>query len=484
MPHDAGWSIPQDWNGEDWKCYQVQWPDSPEFQRLLISVLYTLTRGREYDGETGVIKTAQSIGWEIFDANVPLAGCADGANDDDNTDDASSRVCFGGGGVIIMEDEMAVTKVWIDYDTNELVVESGQCCEDRFPWPVVGVGGTVPQPGEDGYPDLPEGTTIDDYTACAKMMALYNVWVDVMDVILDAAASVVPPATVISLLEDKYPSLRFGRIDITTAYTAAVSVVLQGFVSEVEDPTYTKQVLCEWSLIPDNDDAGITADQWQDTIAVVVRQARKFFTALAFPTAFGNMQTLWYKSLTAIGEGDARDITTRVPSDGTEICCQQVSDLPTVPLPSGYFLGPNLASSTQYNQNVGWTQYGVRSVLPMDAYGVYVRMATGPEVNYKRMSWNETYMAGAVDVSVFTDTSETLQTEGFHLGVPLVFFADETIAEQLAAQLQTGAIIWKDAGVLGVALATIGQIIGGEIDASTLASLEVVQWRWINKVEV
>lgn len=67
--------IPNDWDPQVWTCYQLLWPDSPQYRQALIDALYQLTRGRYWDETTGVIKAAQAVGWQIFDYNSTLEGC-------------------------------------------------------------------------------------------------------------------------------------------------------------------------------------------------------------------------------------------------------------------------------------------------------------------------------------------------------------------------------------------------------------------------
>lgn len=64
--------IPQDWDGESWKRYCVCWPDSELWTGLLLGFLSYCTRGRSWHENTGSIKDAQAIGWEIFNRNYPL----------------------------------------------------------------------------------------------------------------------------------------------------------------------------------------------------------------------------------------------------------------------------------------------------------------------------------------------------------------------------------------------------------------------------
>lgn len=76
--------IPQDWDGESWKRYCVCWPDSELWTGLLLGFLSYCTRGRSWHENTGVIKEAQAIGWEIWENNVPLEGVAMTCQEADN----------------------------------------------------------------------------------------------------------------------------------------------------------------------------------------------------------------------------------------------------------------------------------------------------------------------------------------------------------------------------------------------------------------
>lgn len=64
--------IPQDWDGESWKRYCVCWPDSELWTGLLLGFLSYCTRGRSWHENTGSIKDAQAIGWQIWENNYPL----------------------------------------------------------------------------------------------------------------------------------------------------------------------------------------------------------------------------------------------------------------------------------------------------------------------------------------------------------------------------------------------------------------------------
>lgn len=70
--------IPDDWNGEDWLCIQLEWPQSDQWIGLLTGILTLLTRGRYWDEKTGQITDVQEIAWTIFNRSYPFVDCDGG----------------------------------------------------------------------------------------------------------------------------------------------------------------------------------------------------------------------------------------------------------------------------------------------------------------------------------------------------------------------------------------------------------------------
>lgn len=159
--------IPDDWNGTDWTCIQVQWPDSTEYLAVLAGFLSYLTRGRAYDAETGSIKDAQAIGWEIFRRNMPYKACSEDTPTPEtpSTGDLPCDWCYEGVEPC-GEDEMSCCiddLKWIDgklwyrqcgkwYEVDGEVVINQMSDED------------------DSVVDTPEGQ--EDSWACAKAHAI------------------------------------------------------------------------------------------------------------------------------------------------------------------------------------------------------------------------------------------------------------------------------------------------------------------------
>lgn len=67
--------IPQDWNGQDWTCFAVEWPDSPMFRAILLGQVSELTRGRYWDERSGSVLAAQDIGTQIYLRNQEQDEC-------------------------------------------------------------------------------------------------------------------------------------------------------------------------------------------------------------------------------------------------------------------------------------------------------------------------------------------------------------------------------------------------------------------------
>lgn len=62
--------IPDDWNGIDYCCYLVTWPNSTQWNGILTGFITTPTRGRFWDAGSGSIADAQAIGDEIVSRTI------------------------------------------------------------------------------------------------------------------------------------------------------------------------------------------------------------------------------------------------------------------------------------------------------------------------------------------------------------------------------------------------------------------------------
>jgi len=68
--------IPTDWDGEDWACIILEWPNSPEWLTILQGLVTIPARGRWWDERTGQVTEVQKIGFEI-DGRNDIMSCQD-----------------------------------------------------------------------------------------------------------------------------------------------------------------------------------------------------------------------------------------------------------------------------------------------------------------------------------------------------------------------------------------------------------------------
>lgn len=164
--------IPQDWNGDEWECIEIQWPRSVLWRALLLGLLSYPMRGRYWDERTGQVTDAQDTGREIWYKNTPLVSCRDaGGGDEDEPPppfpDQTGGSCWVFGSEI-GEDDMPCLSI-----AENLKIENGilyarnGCCE----WVAIGSITTL---GEAPPPDLdlgPETPPVDYKCRKAEEMA-------------------------------------------------------------------------------------------------------------------------------------------------------------------------------------------------------------------------------------------------------------------------------------------------------------------------
>jgi len=221
IKHDSGWAIPQDWDGETFKCIALQWPNSVQYSRQLIGMLFTLTRGRSYDRNTGTITDATAQGWSIFDANYPLVECGGDTNNNTN-EDTPCPTC--GGGLIVVEGDdvgQVVTNVYINA-AGQLAVEFGPCCVKTFD---ISTGTAPVVLGTDGevidVPGIVAPEIDQDYTACGKATVMASRIFAIGQAAWDARAN---PLAVAGAIKDANPGYSFSMVAVSNIYLAMVLI--------------------------------------------------------------------------------------------------------------------------------------------------------------------------------------------------------------------------------------------------------------------
>lgn len=67
--------IPDDWDGESWNCWMIEWPSSTLWTAILCGFVTQPTRGRFWDASTGSVEAAQATGKEIENRNETEDWC-------------------------------------------------------------------------------------------------------------------------------------------------------------------------------------------------------------------------------------------------------------------------------------------------------------------------------------------------------------------------------------------------------------------------
>lgn len=98
--------IPQDWDGETWRCWAVEWPDSITWNAYLRGFINEPSVGRYWDERTGSVTAAQAIGREIWNRNRPMEESLMSCNETSvgvlegilaALQDIADKTCCGGG---------------------------------------------------------------------------------------------------------------------------------------------------------------------------------------------------------------------------------------------------------------------------------------------------------------------------------------------------------------------------------------------------
>jgi len=212
-----------------------------------------------------------------------------------------------------------VTKVFIDEDTGELVVQDGQCCEVRYSLAhYVGLEVFEEDPVELGF-ELPDTDPAPDYSACAQAHALADVVYGIIDFIFDAVGPD-DPWSLTNNIKKAYPAINFGDIALFTAVTAGYNVALFGAASELEADRLKDTVIADWSLIFAGGPSGIGKSDFEAAQSAIVSRTRTVFNAPELFLIGGSAQDMVYQTMQAIGPGDGKKITTMQIDDGVEDC--------------------------------------------------------------------------------------------------------------------------------------------------------------------
>lgn len=314
--------IPNDWNGQDWQCVTIYWPDSTLWQAILTGLISMPGAGRFWSEDSGRITDAQSIGRQIWDRNLPLMGC-DGEPCEPCEPCSIIPPIIGDTGED--DNDMAVQKVYIDTETCELVVEYGGCSDAcRFPLNC-STAPTSDMPDDFTPPGGGEGG--DEYSACGKAYAAVHA-------VMQLAASVWTHSNDITLypfkaISEENPGVEFDSYWKWIAKGLGAVGQVEPFFFEWTDQADKEQMYLCYALplftdTPEND--FLTEGMFD-----------KFENVFMGQTAIDRLLNPWWGTylraiIWMIGKDQLGEISTNNAGDTSQDCaCPEVAD-PEVPV--------------------------------------------------------------------------------------------------------------------------------------------------------
>lgn len=395
--------IPDDWSGE-WECFNIEWPNSPNWLAILLGLLTTIGQGRYWDEKTGTIKDAQAIANEMFERNYPFRFC-DGSGGGDVNIELLEMLC----GILgDCEDDMGCV---LPYGSIKYIdgILHYKTCEGMIP--VEGAEGVVINPP----PDTGDNQTGSNF-ACNKA---YGIADSVMLVAADFLSAVSGLGSVYEMYQPAHNVLsQFGSTWQTSQLVCAAYVANTTEIAELIGDAETVQWLaCAWSPALDNTDNLTAAEQYtiQTTYPPIFTSAQRLFMVRMLQAVSFSTLAWW----------------ARLFADKSATCdCPDITpDGPTDPTANGWYLS-RVFEMTVYDSGNYNTPMCLRALAEHDAFGV-VYQCYWDEPNFASLKRMGSGTAGCsnYDVSAWGDTSDHLEYEaqGHYFGVGASSVLDEIL---------------------------------------------------------
>lgn len=281
--------VPNDWDGESYKCVQIEWPDSAQWFAILTGLLTTVARGYTWRVFTKEENDAiKAIGLEIVGRNLPYVPCV--TCDDDGPDTPGGiqdGPDFSGGfgySCDEMEDEMpGIT--WLEWENGQLYMYFGPCCK------VLVDGDAVPA---DSVPDdspIADPPTEPPTYACRRAWYMAQTLIDVADKVIDCSDDLIPTPTCITQAFAGRITFHWGYL--LNAMSLQDPVDVANNWQESDQAYYVQLLACQWESILSNSADSLTELQFN---------AMRSTTLAAFPGT--NLGPFLNQCLLAIGRGD------------------------------------------------------------------------------------------------------------------------------------------------------------------------------------
>jgi hypothetical protein len=320
-------TIPQDWNGEDWACVQVDWPDSPQWFGVLAGLISQVNRGWGWQETAGVgndIPQVMAVAQEILARNWPWRDCNGEIIPPPSGENGSSMAAAGGGLVCFMECDMGCFDI-----SSMLKIENGvlyaldHCCNWVEIGAIAGAGAVteIDAPGYDEDNPDPEA----EWYACGKAYTLGNRAAAVMQKAWDEYVN--EPWEFITQMKGEFPDLTLDLYALTKLWGAfnglqALYLNEAYFINE----TLTSAIICE--LAASLDDTPTVSDAEYNAV-------RPAFNAAISGVYAGGVdgfilativKEMYDWVLDAIGKGTIKNLLASGAGDSTAECtCPEIT---------------------------------------------------------------------------------------------------------------------------------------------------------------
>lgn len=295
--------VPSDWDGETFKCVEVQWPDSAEWFAILSGLITSMARGYTWrvfsKAENDAIK---AIGRDIVYRNLPYRDCCTNGDNGDSPGGDLPPYAVGSGGCgdcDDCEDDYMPGITWLEWDDGDLYMYFGPCCRVLVEGEMNPGSSTPP---DDPISDPPE--TPPSY-ACRRAWYMADTLIQVADKVVDVGDDIIPwPGAVMAA----FPYIRFDVAYLTSALLKVGPVDVANDWQESDREYYRQVFACKFAPILNDDLNALTTTQWQAMLTVV-------------GSAFGSeINLMLLDTIRAIGQGDLSDAGIAGAFDDTVDC--------------------------------------------------------------------------------------------------------------------------------------------------------------------
>jgi hypothetical protein len=467
--------IPDDWTTEQWRCIQIQWPDSSQWLAVLIGFLSHASRGRFWDKSTGSVADVQAIGRDIFFRNYPFNLCSivDIPGDPSNDDPVDIPSGVAGG---CFDELSEVLMSLCGYNPKAFKIEDGELWVKDFcgEWVSIGeITTTGTEPPVNLWDDVDPPP---DFYACGKVTSI----IDEFAVFSDAVwAYYQNPITFAGLVKAAVNP----AVNLHTAhlYQWMAQLYLLGAISNADHWT-NADIIAEAKCLALSSLAA-TGEGTDSEVEAVVSAL-----ATAFSNKWGNIPDIypysyWDLVRDTYGSKDCRLLLSLGATDGDAVCsCPGDTGAPTEPTAAGWYLSGEMGVSGVAPGGFNDAQASMLITVPHDVYGVIwhvTHVGGDPIIRTKRS--NTEYPPTGFDVWMHGINSDDFgSSEDWQCQMGDSAFA-EIDGELPETMVQRKAFVWSDTVVSPSvlkgqkALSTINVRAQGD---PASANFEMT-WRWL-----